>query len=120
MCRAHEGVDVAAPYGTPVRAAADGIVTKAGRDEGGYGNLIELRHVNGIRTRYGHLSAFARGLHAGERVEQGVTLAYVGSTGLFTGPHLHHEFLYGARPTNPLRTDTVAGPPLPNSLAAPD
>jgi len=118
MWRAHEGVDFAAPYGTPVRATADGIVTKAGRDEGGYGNLIELRHVNGIRTRYGHLSAFARGLHAGERVEQGETIGFVGSTGLSTGPHLHYEFLVGGRPTNPRRKDTGAGTPVPKSLEA--
>src|SRR6266699_3750837 len=63
--RTHEGTDYAAGYGTPVRATADGIVTEAGRN-GGYGNLIEIRHANGIRTRYGHLSKFATGLHVGQ------------------------------------------------------
>ena len=116
--RAHEGVDFAAAYGTPVRATADGMVTRVGRGEGGYGNMIELRHANGIRTRYGHLSGFARGLHVGERVEQGETIGYVGSTGLSTGPHLHYEFLVNGRPTNPQRKDMGAGTPVPRSLGA--
>ena len=115
--RNHEGIDYAADYGTPVRATADGIVTRAGRD-GGYGNMVELRHVNGIRTRYGHLSRFARGLHIGARATQGQTIGYVGATGLATGPHLHYEFLVGGRPTNPLRTHAGAGKPVPPSLQA--
>src|SRR5205807_5191691 len=65
--RTHEGTDYAAGYGTPVRATADGIVTEAGRN-GGYGNLVELRHANGIQTSYGHLSRFAAGLRVGEGV----------------------------------------------------
>jgi murein DD-endopeptidase MepM/ murein hydrolase activator NlpD len=113
--RNHEGIDYAAMYGTPVRATADGVVTHASRD-GGYGNMVELRHANGIRTRYGHLSRFARGLHVGERVIQGETIGYVGSTGLATGPHLHYEFLVGGRPTNPLRTNAGAGTPVPPAL----
>lgn len=115
--RAHEGVDFAAPYGTPVRATGDGIVTRVGREEDGYGNLIELRHANGIRTRYGHLSAYARGLHPGGRVAQGETIGYVGSTGLSTGPHLHYEFLVNDRPTNPQRRDLGSGTPVPAALA---
>ena len=115
--RHHEGVDFAAPYGTPVRATADGIVTRVGREDDGYGNVIDLRHANGIRTRYGHLSAFALGLHPGERVEQGETIGYVGSTGLSTGPHLHYEFLVNGRPTNPRRKDMSAGKPVPTELA---
>ena len=110
--RNHEGIDYAAAYGTPVRATADGLVTHVGRD-GGYGNLIELRHANGIRTRYGHLSAYASGLHIGERVTQGETIGYVGSTGLSTGPHLHYEFLVNGRPTNPQRKDAGQGQPVP-------
>jgi murein DD-endopeptidase MepM/ murein hydrolase activator NlpD len=113
--RQHEGVDYAATYGTPVRATADGLVTLVGRDAG-YGNMIELRHANGIRTRYGHLSSFAKGLHAGERITQGETIGYVGSTGLSTGPHLHYEFLVNGRPTNPQRTNAGAGAPVPKSL----
>jgi murein DD-endopeptidase MepM/ murein hydrolase activator NlpD len=116
--RSHEGVDFSAPYGTPVRVTADGVVTKVGREDGGYGNMIEVRHANGIRTRYGHLSAFARGLHPGERVDQGETIGYVGSTGLSTGPHLHYEFLVNGRPTNPQRKDMGTGTPVPRPLVA--
>ncbi|HSD31149.1 MAG TPA: M23 family metallopeptidase [Gemmatimonadales bacterium] len=115
--RRHQGVDYAADYGTPVRATADGVVTHAARD-GGYGNMIELRHANGIRTRYGHLSSFVRGLHAGQRVGQGETIGYVGSTGLSTGPHLHYEFLINGRQTNPQRTAAGAGAPVPAGLRA--
>jgi murein DD-endopeptidase MepM/ murein hydrolase activator NlpD len=115
--RSHQGTDYAAGYGTPVRATADGVVTKAGR-EGGYGNLVELRHGNGIRTRYGHLSAFGRGVFIGARVKQGEWVGYVGATGLATGPHLHYEFIVNGRPTNPQRKD--AGPVLkvPDRLRA--
>jgi murein DD-endopeptidase MepM/ murein hydrolase activator NlpD len=115
--RSHQGTDYAAGYGTPVRATADGVVTKAERD-GGYGNMIELRHANGIRTRYGHLSKFAKGLHPGQRVGQEQTIGYVGSTGLSTGPHLHYEFLVNGRPTNPQRKDFGAGAPVPKQSKA--
>ena len=111
--RSHEGIDYSAAYGTPVRATADGIVTSAGR-ESGYGNLVELRHVNGIRTRYGHLSRFAPGVATGTRVHQGQTIGYVGSTGLSTGPHLHYEFLVNGRATNPRRKDAGTGKPVPH------
>jgi murein DD-endopeptidase MepM/ murein hydrolase activator NlpD len=89
--RAHKGVDYAAPIGTPVRAAGDGRVLFAGR-RGGYGNLVELDHSRGITTVYGHLSRFAPGLHAGQHVAQGQVIAFVGMTGLATGPHLHYEY----------------------------
>jgi len=114
--RSHAGVDFSAPYGTPVRATADGIVARVGREEGGYGNLVELRHANAIRTRYGHLSRFAAGLAAGERVEQGETIGYVGSTGLSTGPRLHYEFIVNGRATNPQRKDMGVGTPVPTRL----
>jgi murein DD-endopeptidase MepM/ murein hydrolase activator NlpD len=113
--RSHQGTDYAAAYGTPVRATADGIVTEAGRN-GGYGNLVEIRHANGIRTRYGHLSRFALGLHAGQRVAQEQIVGYVGATGLATGPHLHYEFLVNGRPTNPQRKDAGAGVAVPATL----
>jgi murein DD-endopeptidase MepM/ murein hydrolase activator NlpD len=80
--------------------------------------MIELRHANGIRTRYGHLSRFATGLHAGQRVTQEQTIAYVGSTGLSTGPHLHYEFLVNGRPTNPQRKDAGAGESVPGKMRA--
>jgi len=107
LWRSHQGTDYAAAWGTPVRATADGVVTFVGR-EGGYGNLIEIRHANGIRTRYGHLSKFAKGLQVGQRVTQEQTIGFVGATGLATGPHLHYEFLVNGRATNPQRKD--AGP----------
>jgi len=113
--RSHQGTDYAAAWGTPVRATADGVVTFAGR-EGGYGNLIEVRHANGIRTRYGHLSKFAKGLHVGQRVTQDQTVGYVGSTGLSTGPHLHYEFLVNGRATNPQRKDAGPVQSVPSKL----
>jgi len=113
--RSHEGTDYAASYGTPVRATADGTVTEAGRN-GGYGNLVELRHANGIQTRYGHLSRFAVGLHVGQRVHQEQIIGYVGATGLATGPHLHYEFRVNGRATNPQRKDAGAGEPVPSKL----
>ena len=89
--RAHQGIDYAASTGTPVMAAGDGTVLRAGWS-GGYGNLIELRHANGVTTRYGHLQRIAKGIRPGARVGQGQTIGYVGSTGMSTGPHLHFEF----------------------------
>jgi len=98
--RAHKGVDYAAPIGTPVRAAGDGRVRFAAR-QGGYGNYVELAHANGISTVYGHLSRFAPGLRAGRQVTQGSIIAYVGMTGLATGPHLHYEYRVNGVARNP-------------------
>jgi murein DD-endopeptidase MepM/ murein hydrolase activator NlpD len=89
--RAHKGVDYAAPTGTPVRAAGDGRVRFIGR-QGGYGNVLELEHGSGVVTVYGHLSRFASNLRRGQRVELGQVIAFVGMTGLATGPHLHYEY----------------------------
>ncbi len=89
--RAHQGVDYAAPTGTPVRAAGDGRIRFAGV-KGGYGNLVEIEHSRTIVTVYGHLSRFARGTRVGAHVTQGEVIAYVGMTGLATGPHLHYEY----------------------------
>ncbi len=113
--RKHEGTDYAANPGTPVMAAGDGVVLRAGR-AGGYGNLIEVRHRSGITTRYGHLQRFARGVHAGSRVTQGETIAYVGSTGLATGPHLHYEFRVGGVARDARRVELGSGEPVPVSL----
>jgi murein DD-endopeptidase MepM/ murein hydrolase activator NlpD len=90
--RAHKGVDYAAPSGTPIYAAGAGRVKFRGV-KGGFGNMVELSHANGIVTRYGHMSRFAKGLKTGDRVEQGQKIGYVGMTGLATGPHLHFEFI---------------------------
>jgi murein DD-endopeptidase MepM/ murein hydrolase activator NlpD len=98
--RKHEGIDYAADAGTPVRAIGDGTVVFAGQ-RGGYGNLLEIRHPNGFVSRYGHLRAFAAGVRAGRRVTIGQTIAYVGQTGLATGPHLHFELLVNGAQRDP-------------------
>ena len=92
--RKHKGVDYAASSGTPVRAIGDGVVQRAGWG-GGYGNVLEIRHPNGYVTRYGHLRGFARNVHRGARVTIGQKVAFVGTTGLSTAPHLHFEVLVG-------------------------
>jgi murein DD-endopeptidase MepM/ murein hydrolase activator NlpD len=102
--RAHDGVDLAAPMGTGIKASGDGVVEFLGR-KGGYGNVIVLKHANGISTVYGHLSKFADGLHKGDKVEQGVLIGAVGMTGLATGPHLHYEFLVDGVHKDPLSLD---------------
>jgi murein DD-endopeptidase MepM/ murein hydrolase activator NlpD len=91
LIRAHKGVDYAAPMGTPVKAAGDGRIRFAGV-KGGYGNVVEIEHSSSVVTVYGHLSRFARGTRVGAHVTQGVVIAYVGMTGLATGPHLHYEY----------------------------
>ena len=90
--RQHKGTDYAANAGTPVRAIGDGTVVFAGR-KNGYGNVLELHHRNGFVSRYGHLRAFAAGIHPGKSVAIGQTIGYVGMTGLATAPHLHFEIL---------------------------
>ena len=88
----HTGTDYAASMGTPVRAVGDGVIVRAGWGNG-YGNVLEIRHRNGFVTRYGHLRGFAPGVRVGSRVTIGETVAYVGSTGLSTAPHLHFEVM---------------------------
>jgi murein DD-endopeptidase MepM/ murein hydrolase activator NlpD len=100
LIRAHKGVDYAAPIGTPVKAAGDGRIRFAGR-KGGYGNVVEIDHSRGIVTVYGHLSRFAKGTHVGAPVTQGSVIAYVGMTGLATGPHLHYEYRVNGAFKNP-------------------
>jgi murein DD-endopeptidase MepM/ murein hydrolase activator NlpD len=109
--RRHEGTDYAARPGTPVMASGNGTVIRAGW-AGGYGNLVELRHLNGITTRYGHLRSIARKIRRGVRVEQGQTIGYVGSTGLASGPHLHYEFRVNGVPKDSRRVKIGAGAPV--------
>ena len=115
--RAHQGVDYAAPIGTPVRAAGDGRVLFAGV-RGGYGNLVELDHSRGITTVYGHLSRFAHGLHAGQHVTQGEVIAFVGMTGLATGPHLHYEYRVNGVFQNPQTVKLPEALPIEGPLKA--
>jgi murein DD-endopeptidase MepM/ murein hydrolase activator NlpD len=110
--RQHNGTDFAAPYGTPVRATASGVVTSRGRDQG-RGNFVIIRHANGFASHYYHLQRFAAGLRAGQRVEQGQVIGTVGSTGLSTGPHLHYGLLKSGRYLNPLRLQSPSVAPLP-------
>jgi len=95
----HRGVDMAVPTGTPVLAAADGVVRRAGR-HGGYGNLVELRHRDGSITRYAHLSTIL--VRMGETVAQGQPIARAGATGRATGAHLHFEYRVGGVAVDPL------------------
>jgi murein DD-endopeptidase MepM/ murein hydrolase activator NlpD len=99
--RPHHGLDYAAPTGTPVSSVSDGKVVFAGR-KGQYGKFIMVRHRNGYKTCYGHLSRIGKGVRKGKSVEQGEVIGYVGSTGLATGPHLHYEIRINDRPVNPL------------------
>lgn len=110
--RAHRGVDYAAPIGTPVRAAGDGRVAFVGV-KGGYGNVVELSHPGGVRTVYGHLSRFARGLRAGQTVDQGQLIGHVGMTGLATGPHLHYEYLKDGVHKDPQKVPLPKAEPVP-------
>ena len=110
--RAHNGIDYGAPAGTRVRATADGVVEFAGRHQGGYGNLVVLRHQSKYTTWYGHLSGFAPGIRKGGRIVQGDVIGYVGATGLATGPHLHYEFRINDVHQNPLRVVMPEAPPI--------
>ncbi|HOY69476.1 MAG TPA: M23 family metallopeptidase [Methylotenera sp.] len=104
--KAHKGTDFAAPTGTAVKAAGDAVVDFVGV-KGGYGNVVVLKHDNGVSTVYGHLSRFSANLQKGTKVAQGELIAYVGTTGLSTGPHLHYEFLVNGEHRDPM---TVALP----------
>ncbi len=99
--RAHLGVDFGGRTGTPVMAAADGRVSFAGR-LGGYGNVIKIRHRDGLLTLYAHLHKFRRGIRRGKYVKKGQVIGYIGSTGMSTGPHLHFGLYKNGRPLNPL------------------
>ena len=100
--RMHKGTDFAAPRGTPIFAGGSGKVEVAGR-KGTYGNYLRIRHSNTYSTAYAHLHKFAKGIKPGVRVRQGQVVAYVGSTGRSTGPHLHYEVLKNGKQINPMK-----------------
>ena len=102
----HQGVDFGASEGAPVLAAGDGVVEEA-RWAGGYGRWLKIRHAEGLETGYAHLSAWAAGIAPGSRVRQGEVVAYVGATGLATGPHLHYEVFADGQRIDPERARTV-------------
>lgn len=111
--RNHTGTDYAAAAGTPVRAIGDGVVIFAGR-KGGYGNVVDIRHRNGMVSRYGHMRNFATGIKPGTRVSMGNTIGYVGMTGWATGPHLHFEIRVGGVAHDPrLALQSKGGEPIP-------
>ena len=97
----HQGIDYAAPVGTPIRATMDGVIDIA-EWRGDYGRLIEIKHSGGLATRYAHLSAFAAHLPLGSHVHRGQVIGYVGSSGLSTGPHLYYEVWDHGKRINPL------------------
>ena len=115
--RMHQGIDFGAGSGTPVVAAGDGVVVEA-RRWGGYGNWVRVRHSGGWETGYAHLSRFGKGVRAGQRVKQGQVIAYVGSTGASTGPHLHYEIWRGGKRVNPVGAKVPQGTVLGGSELA--
>ena len=104
----HQGIDFGVGTGTPILAAGDGVVVEA-RRWGGYGNWVRIRHAGGYETGYGHLSRFGKGLRPGMRVSQGQIIAYSGSTGASTGPHLHYEVWLKGRRVNPMGAKIPSG-----------
>ncbi|MEW6204369.1 MAG: peptidoglycan DD-metalloendopeptidase family protein [Pseudomonadota bacterium] len=112
--KAHNGVDYAAPTGTPIMATASGTVKFSGW-QNGYGNFVEIQHHSGYSTAYAHLSRFGKGVKVGQKVEQGDVIGYVGATGWATGPHLHYEFRVNRVPKNPLSITVAQAEPLDRS-----
>ena len=114
----HTGVDWAAPSGTPIIAAGDGIVEKAGWDSGGYGNQTLIRHANGYISSYNHQSAIAKGLKPGVKVHQGQIIGWVGTTGESTGPHLHYEMIVNGTKVDPMKIRLPGGNSLEGEALA--
>ncbi len=109
--RPHRGVDYGAASGTPVRATGDGRVIFKGK-KGGYGNTVIIQHGQKYTTLYAHLKNFRKGLHTGQSIKQGKTIAYVGQSGWATGPHLHYEFRVNGVHHNPLTVKLPAAEPI--------
>jgi murein DD-endopeptidase MepM/ murein hydrolase activator NlpD len=107
----HKGVDFAAPTGTPIYAAGDGVVERANRF-GAYGNYVRVRHNNDYKTAYAHLHKFGKGIRSGTRVKQGQVIGYIGNTGRSTGPHLHYEVIKNGKQVNPHSVDLPLGEKL--------
>ncbi|MET3928107.1 M23 family metallopeptidase [Devosia sp. 2618] len=115
--RLHTGVDLAARSGTPIYAAGDGVIEYY-KWQSGYGNKVEIKHVNGYETAYGHMSRYADGLGVGSRVRQGQVIGYVGSTGQSTGPHLHFEIKINGNLVDPLSVKLPKDSVLPQQYEA--
>ncbi|UCB54550.1 MAG: peptidoglycan DD-metalloendopeptidase family protein [Thiotrichales bacterium] len=115
--RSHKGVDYAAKRGTPIRAAGDGKVTFKGK-KGGYGRVVMIQHGSRYTTVYAHLNSYNKKIRVGKRVKQGQTIAYVGSSGLATGPHLHYEFRVNGVHRNPQTVRLPSSQPVPKRYMA--
>jgi murein DD-endopeptidase MepM/ murein hydrolase activator NlpD len=107
----HQGVDFAAPTGTPIMAAGTGHIEFVG-DNGGAGKYIRIKHLNGYKTSYSHLSKYASGIQKNVKVRQGQVIGYVGNTGLSTGPHLHYEVIFNGKRINPMKMKLPSGKQL--------
>lgn len=115
--RPHLGIDYAAPAGTPVSAAGNGVVLLSGY-QGEYGRMVSIKHPSGFQTYYGHLSSIAGGIRQGEKVSQGDIIGYVGQTGLATGPHLDYRIKINDRFVNPLTVALPQGESIPKTMQA--
>jgi murein DD-endopeptidase MepM/ murein hydrolase activator NlpD len=115
--KAHNGIDYGAPRGTPIRAVGDGRIVKIGR-YGGSGKMVVVDHIAGYKTKYLHMSRFARGMRRGRKILQGQIIGYVGATGYATGPHLHFEMWKHNRVMNPQKVNLPAADPVPEELVA--
>lgn len=111
LWKAHKGVDFAAATGTPIRASGDGVIDFAGK-QGGYGNVVVIKHWSNYSTAYAHMSRFATNLRKGAKVSQGQVIGYVGTTGWSTGPHLHYEFRVNNQARDPMSVDIPNAQPL--------
>ena len=111
----HMGVDFAAPTGTPIMAAGTGHIEYVGTN-GGAGKYIRIKHLNGYKTSYSHLSSYASGIQKNVRVKQGQTIGYVGNTGLSTGPHLHYEVIFNGEKINPMKMKLPSGKKLKGTI----
>ena len=107
----HQGVDFAAPTGTPIMAAGTGHIEFVGNN-GGAGKYIRIKHLNGYKTSYSHLSKYASGIQKNVKVRQGQVIGYVGNTGLSTGPHLHYEVIFNGKRINPMKMKLPSGKQL--------
>lgn len=110
--RAHKGIDLAAPIGTPIQATGDGIIMTIGRHNG-YGNMIKIKHDKTFSTVYGHMLKFQKGISKGSKVRRGQVIGYVGQTGLATGPHCHYELHVRNQPRNPTTLALPTAAPVP-------
>lgn len=108
----HEGLDYAAPKGTPILSSGDGVIEEVKYNGGGYGRYIKIRHTSKYQTLYAHMDRFAKNMKKGVRVSQGDVIGYVGSTGASTGPHLHYEVIEVGKKVNPTKVSVPKVPPL--------